>query len=46
MNRLLADLRTGELTLSIERHALDGLAEAVERLRTGEAIGKVVLDLA
>ncbi|MGP4043837.1 quinone oxidoreductase family protein [Streptomyces sp. 2A115] len=43
--RLLADLRTGELTLAIERHPLDRLAEAVERLRTGEAVGKVVLDL-
>ncbi|MDH6626199.1 NADPH2:quinone reductase [Streptomyces sp. LBL] len=43
--RLLTDLRTGELTLAIERHGLDGLAEAVERLRTGEAIGKVVLEM-
>ncbi|MEU9150323.1 zinc-binding alcohol dehydrogenase family protein [Streptomyces sp. NPDC048417] len=42
---LLADLRSGALTLEIERHGLDGLAEAVDRLRTGEAVGKVVLDL-
>lgn len=43
--RLLADLRTGALTLEIERHGLDGLAEAADRLRTGEAIGKVVLTM-
>ncbi|MEU5341786.1 zinc-binding alcohol dehydrogenase family protein [Streptomyces sp. NPDC020766] len=43
--RLLAELRAGTLTLAIERHGLDELAEAAERLRTGEAIGKVVLDL-
>lgn len=42
---LLADLRTGELTLEIERHGIEGLAAAAERLRTGEAIGKVVLEL-
>jgi NADPH2:quinone reductase len=41
---LLAELRTGGLTLEIERHGPDALAEAAERLRTGEAIGKVVLD--
>jgi NADPH2:quinone reductase len=43
--RLLAELREGTLTLAIERHGLDELAEAAERLRTGEAVGKVVLDL-
>lgn len=43
--RLLGELRTGELTLPIERYGLDGLEEAVDRLRTGEAIGKVVLEL-
>jgi NADPH:quinone reductase-like Zn-dependent oxidoreductase len=42
---LLAELRTGALTLEIERHGIERLAEAAERLRTGEAIGKVVLDL-
>jgi NADPH:quinone reductase-like Zn-dependent oxidoreductase len=42
---LLADLRTGALTLEIERHGIDEFAEAAERLRTGEALGKVVLDL-
>jgi NADPH:quinone reductase-like Zn-dependent oxidoreductase len=42
---LLVELRTGALTLEIERHGIERLAEAAERLRTGEAIGKVVLDL-
>ncbi|MER5935825.1 zinc-binding alcohol dehydrogenase family protein [Streptomyces sp. NPDC001928] len=45
VKRLLADLSAGELTLSIERYGLEDLAEAVRRLRTGEAVGKVVLDL-
>ncbi|MGW0945731.1 quinone oxidoreductase family protein [Streptomyces sp. NPDC002623] len=45
VRRLLADLTAGELTLPIERYALDDLAEAVERLRTGEAVGRVTLDL-
>ncbi|MEV1064858.1 zinc-binding alcohol dehydrogenase family protein [Streptomyces sp. NPDC050263] len=43
--RLLADLTAGELTLPMERYAIDDLAEAVERLRTGEAVGRVTLDL-
>ncbi|GGK61827.1 hypothetical protein GCM10010094_23070 [Streptomyces flaveus] len=43
--RMLDELASGELTLPIERYGLDGLAEAVERLRTGEAVGKVALDL-
>jgi NADPH:quinone reductase-like Zn-dependent oxidoreductase len=43
--RLLPELMSGELTLPIERYRPDRLAEAVERLRTGEAIGKVALDL-
>ncbi|MDW6064478.1 zinc-binding dehydrogenase [Streptomyces sp. FXJ1.4098] len=43
--RLLGDLASGELTLPIERHDIDGLAQAVARLRSGEAVGKVVLDL-
>ena len=42
---LLAELRSGELTLEIERHGIEGLGEAVERLRSGEAVGKVVLEL-
>ncbi|MCX5240618.1 zinc-binding alcohol dehydrogenase family protein [Streptomyces prunicolor] len=42
---LLAELRTGALTLEMERHGIEEFAEAAERLRTGEAIGKVVLDL-
>ncbi|WP_386346548.1 zinc-binding dehydrogenase [Streptomyces xiangluensis] len=43
--RMLGELASGELTLPIERYGLDRLAEAVERLRTGEAVGKVALDL-
>ncbi|MFB7758035.1 zinc-binding dehydrogenase, partial [Streptomyces sp. NPDC056121] len=39
------DLSSGELTLPYERYGIDQLEEAVRRLRTGEAIGKVVLDL-
>ncbi|MFG2376622.1 LLM class flavin-dependent oxidoreductase [Streptomyces sp. NPDC048504] len=35
----------GALTLEIERRGIDAFAEAVERQRSGEAIGKVVLDL-
>ncbi|MGY0057520.1 quinone oxidoreductase family protein [Streptomyces sp. LZ34] len=42
--RLLADLTAGNLTMSIERHPPEALEEAVGRLRSGEAIGKVVLD--
>ncbi|MFF5303674.1 zinc-binding alcohol dehydrogenase family protein [Streptomyces sp. NPDC013161] len=42
---LLAELRSGELTLEIERHGIEGLTEAVRRLRSGEAVGKVVLEL-
>ncbi|MEV6507335.1 hypothetical protein AB0M61_14565 [Streptomyces sp. NPDC051642] len=42
---LPAELRTGALTLEIGRHGIDAFAEATERLRSGEAIGKVVLDL-
>ncbi|MGP4012778.1 quinone oxidoreductase family protein [Streptomyces sp. 4N124] len=43
--RMLSELASGELTLPIERYGFEGLAEAVERLRTGEAVGKVALDL-
>ena len=43
--RLLAELSSGDLTLLIERHSPERLAEAVTRLRSGEAIGKVVLEL-
>ncbi|MFE5022854.1 zinc-binding alcohol dehydrogenase family protein [Streptomyces sp. NPDC056656] len=43
--RLLPDLSSGKLTLPYERYGIDRLEEAVGRLRTGEAIGKVVLDL-
>ncbi|MGW6907469.1 quinone oxidoreductase family protein [Streptomyces sp. NPDC054940] len=43
--RLLTELAAGELSLPIERFGPDRLPEAVERLRTGAAVGKVVLDL-
>lgn len=43
--RLLPDLSSGKLTLPYERYGIDRLEEAVGRLRTSEAIGKVVLDL-
>lgn len=43
--RLLPDLSSGELTLPYERYGIDRLEDAVGRLRTGEAVGKVVLDL-
>ncbi|MGW2048417.1 quinone oxidoreductase family protein [Streptomyces sp. NPDC001858] len=45
VRRLLADLTAGTLTLPIERYPIDDLAEAVDRLRTGEAVGRVTLDL-
>jgi NADPH2:quinone reductase len=41
--RMLAELSSGELTLPIERYPAEQLAEAAERLRTGAAVGKVVL---
>ncbi|MGW2257471.1 quinone oxidoreductase family protein [Streptomyces sp. NPDC001780] len=43
--RLLTELASGELTLPIERHGIEGLGQAVDRLRSGEAVGRVVLDL-
>ncbi|MEW9552037.1 zinc-binding alcohol dehydrogenase family protein [Nonomuraea sp. NPDC050783] len=43
-DRLLAELNAGELTLPIERYPLDRLDEAIGRLRSGEAIGKVALE--
>ncbi|GLW74666.1 NADPH:quinone oxidoreductase [Kitasatospora phosalacinea] len=43
--RLLPDLSSGALSLPYERYGMDALGEAVERLRTGEAVGKIVLDL-
>ena len=42
--RLLAELAAGELNLPIEGYGPDRLPEATERLRTGEAVGRVVLD--
>lgn len=42
-DRLLAELAAGELSLPIERYGIDRLGEAVRRLRTGEAVGKVAL---
>ncbi|MEU2546919.1 zinc-binding alcohol dehydrogenase family protein [Streptomyces roseolus] len=43
--RLLPDLSSGALSLPYERYAMDALGEAVERLRTGAAVGKIVLDM-
>ncbi|MFJ9083917.1 zinc-binding alcohol dehydrogenase family protein [Streptomyces sp. NPDC102384] len=43
--RLLPDLSSGALSLPYERYGVDALGEAVERLRTGAAVGKIVLDL-
>ncbi|WAP59119.1 quinone oxidoreductase family protein [Streptomyces sp. S465] len=43
--RLLPDLSSGALTLPYERYGMDALGEAVERLRTGQAVGKIVLDM-
>ncbi|GAA0448687.1 zinc-binding alcohol dehydrogenase family protein [Streptomyces olivaceiscleroticus] len=43
--RLLPDLSSGALTLPYERYGMDALGEAVERLRTGTAVGKIVLDM-
>ncbi|MER6693416.1 quinone oxidoreductase family protein [Streptomyces minutiscleroticus] len=43
--RLLPDLSSGALTLPYERYGMDALGEAVERLRSGTAVGKIVLDM-
>ncbi|OQR58782.1 alcohol dehydrogenase [Streptomyces maremycinicus] len=43
--RLLPDLSSGALTLPYERCGMDALGEAVERLRSGTAVGKIVLDM-
>lgn len=43
--RLLPDLSSGALSLPYERYRMDALGEAVERLRTGTAVGKIVLDM-
>ncbi|MEW2514472.1 hypothetical protein [Streptomyces sp. NPDC046870] len=45
MLRLLPDLSSGALSLPYERYGTDALGEAVERLRTGTAVGKIVLDM-
>ncbi|WP_433135823.1 quinone oxidoreductase family protein [Actinomadura nitritigenes] len=44
-DRLLAELNAGELTLPIERYPFDRLDEAAGRLRGGEAVGKVALEI-
>ncbi|MEV0634813.1 zinc-binding dehydrogenase [Streptomyces sp. NPDC050619] len=44
-DRLLAEIASGELNLPIERYTLDRLETAVERLRTGAAIGKVAMTM-
>ncbi|MFZ3566408.1 quinone oxidoreductase family protein [Streptomyces sp. BH097] len=43
--RLLPDLSSGALTLPYESYGMDALGEAVERLRSGSAVGKIVIDL-
>ncbi|NEB76697.1 zinc-binding alcohol dehydrogenase family protein [Streptomyces sp. SID14478] len=43
--RLLPDLSSGELSLPYEQYGIDHLDEAVGRLRSGDAVGKVVIDL-
>ncbi|WP_052865393.1 quinone oxidoreductase family protein [Streptomyces niger] len=43
--RLLPDLSSGALSLPYERYGMGALGEAVERLRTGTAVGKIVLDM-
>ncbi|MFE1951966.1 zinc-binding alcohol dehydrogenase family protein [Streptomyces sp. NPDC059524] len=43
--RLLPDLSSGALTLPYERYRMDALGEAVERLRAGSAVGRIVLDM-
>lgn len=44
-DRLLAGLIAGDLVLPIERYGIDEHEEAVRRLRSGEAVGKVAFDL-
>ncbi|MFC4052772.1 zinc-binding alcohol dehydrogenase family protein [Actinomadura syzygii] len=44
-DRLLKEIAAGELSLHVERYEIDRLGEAVERLRTGAAIGKVALTM-
>ncbi|MDH6546282.1 zinc-binding dehydrogenase [Streptomyces sp. SAI-041] len=43
--RLLPELSSGALTLPYESYGMDALGEAVERLRTGKVVGKIVLDM-
>ncbi|MEU6389157.1 zinc-binding alcohol dehydrogenase family protein [Streptomyces sp. NPDC046939] len=43
--RLLPELSSGALTLPYESYGMDALGEAVDRLRTGAAVGKIVLDM-
>ncbi|MGP3775363.1 hypothetical protein ACTWJ8_31540 [Streptomyces sp. SDT5-1] len=43
--RLLPDLSSGALTAPYESYRMDELGTAVERLRTGAAVGKIVLNL-
>ncbi|MEV1023223.1 zinc-binding alcohol dehydrogenase family protein [Streptomyces sp. NPDC050264] len=42
---LLPELSSGALSLPHERYGMDALDQAVERLRSGDAVGKVVLGL-
>ncbi|MFF0591469.1 zinc-binding alcohol dehydrogenase family protein [Streptomyces sp. NPDC003781] len=43
--RLLPELSSGALTLPYETYGMDALGEAVERLRSGAAVGKIVLGM-
>lgn len=43
--RLLPELSSGALSLPYESYPMDQLGTAVERLRTGTAVGKIVIDL-
>ncbi|MHC3474981.1 hypothetical protein ACYF6T_40745 [Streptomyces sp. 7R007] len=45
MLRLLPELSSGALTLPYESYGMAALGEAVERLRTGRVVGKIVLDM-
>lgn len=45
VERLLPDVVRGDLTLPVERYGIDAADRAVRRLRTGEAVGTVLLDL-
>lgn len=45
MLRLLPELSSCELALPYEGYGMDAFGGAVERLRTGAVVGKIVLDM-